>query len=610
MKTIRNLLLSAAAVLLTLPVSGQVVSHSRAQSTVSISQDDAEMLSGFWETHDPFASKLAQLGILLNVEPGEPGRLKVRVYERLAGNEKGGWFNTDNGGGASWDGHRLRIERNGKSTDVFPDQMAIDLTFNGQKRLWTGTYTRRGTTKAVVLSRPAGLLKPASNPFLGRWHENDTNRCVYIVQGSDGKLLAWRTTMSPSAVSFHEYGDALGVEIESNTVTLREGIAEADSTGNMPEKFVGKLSADGSQIVGHWQGSVRRAELGTGEATTFTRPVGPSCWSQSSNTKERVLLSRFQSEQDVAAKEAIMLKITTNYPDAGPALLNIARETKSMDTRWLAIRGIGDVKFRAAVPFLLQSLDSQSSYVRANSARALGEIGDPSAIRSLIRMLKNEQDSGVIEQTALAFEMLGAKEALPALKAKAENPSSQTRDWVLGAVEVLGSKRDIPFFAAFLFDNNYNVALDAAAALERLTGQDFGLPKCSGNGPCGVDYEGIKNAQRWWKAHKENWSLVTPMPSPTAGACPAATDVVVTRPEEPIAPPGLSELGGSISVTILVTVNPDGSVKSAQVERSSNSLAVDKAALNAARSSTYRPKIVNCHPVEGTYHFTVKFEPN
>src|SRR5437868_14818733 len=166
------------------------------------------------------------------------------------------------------------------------------------------------------------------------------------------------------------------------------------------------------------------------------------------------LLSRFQAEQDRAAKEAILENITTGYPDAGSALLNIASTTEDTDTTWPAIRGIGWLKFKDAAPFLKQSLSSRSNYVRANGARALGEIHDLSATPYLMRTLKNEQDSGVIEQTALALQMLGAREAVPLLKTMAANPSPQTRVWILGAVERLGSKPDIPFFATFLFDEN------------------------------------------------------------------------------------------------------------------------------------------------------------
>lgn len=216
------------------------------------------------------------------------------------------------------------------------------------------------------------------------------------------------------------------------------------------------------------------------------------------------LLSRFQSERDRAAKEALLDSITRGYPSSGSDLLEIARHTRDADTRWLAIRGIGWLKFRDAAPFLKQSLDSESSYVRANAARALGEIRDVSAAPALIGLLTSEQDNGVIEQTSLALQMLGAKAAVPVLKSRTENPSAQTRIWLLGAIEALDSKKDVPFFAGFLSDKEEIVAAFAARVIERSTGQDFGFPRCAVSGPCSYGH-GVKNAQSWWDSHKQDW---------------------------------------------------------------------------------------------------------
>lgn len=217
----------------------------------------------------------------------------------------------------------------------------------------------------------------------------------------------------------------------------------------------------------------------------------------------RTLLSRFQSEQDRAAKEIVLNDITNGYPDAGPSLLRLASKTRDAETCWLAIRGIGWLKYKSAAPFLKQSLVSKSNYVRANAARSLGELKEVSATADLVRLLNRERDSGVIEQTALALQMLHAHAAVPALKARSSNPSAQTRLWVLGAIETLESKPELVFFAGFLADNDQNVAAYAARALERMTGQDFGFPKC-GSGPCGYG-EGVRNAQRWWHDHRQEW---------------------------------------------------------------------------------------------------------
>lgn len=218
------------------------------------------------------------------------------------------------------------------------------------------------------------------------------------------------------------------------------------------------------------------------------------------------LVSRFQSEHDRATKESILLNITQNYPQSGAEVLRIARQAKDNDTTWLAIRGIGYLKFHDAAPFLKQSLGSESPYVRANAARALGEIHDTSATPALISLLKTEQDSGVIEQSALALQMLDAKAAVPVLKDRVANPSAQTRIWILGAIEVLDTKKDVPFFATFLSDKNDTVAAFAAHVIERFTSQDFGFPKCGEyGGPCSYG-DGVNNARSWWNAHKQEWA--------------------------------------------------------------------------------------------------------
>jgi hypothetical protein len=59
-------------------------------------------------------------------------------------------------------------------------------------------------------------------------------------------------------------------------------------------------------------------------------------------------------------------------------------------------------------------------------------------------------------------------------------------------------------------------------------------------------------------------------------------------------------------VAVAVTVNPDGTVKSA-VERGSWGEGTDYAVVNAARESNYIPATVNCQPVEGTYVFREMF---
>jgi hypothetical protein len=304
--------------------------EERAQFTVQPGQPDAEMLAGAWETDDPFAAKPTQMGIFLKMwanrrVPFHQGKvtgdgpqkfmsLDIRVYQRAAGEEKHGWFSTTNAGGASWDGNRLRIAFHGGGPGTFVQgDLALDLTFDVQKGVWTGTYTHDSVTKPVRLTRPGASRKAASNPFLGGWSESGrfgpsspasrVPQCVYIAQGSDGTLVSWRNTyLGPSINPREGYatatiqendGDALGVQINGDTLTLQEGIDWAGVAGKPPEEFTGKLSPDVTQILGTWGPSDPAIWGGRptppdqkpsrgGPVTTFTKMTGQSCWSQGS----------------------------------------------------------------------------------------------------------------------------------------------------------------------------------------------------------------------------------------------------------------------------------------------------------------------------------------
>jgi TonB family protein len=66
---------------------------------------------------------------------------------------------------------------------------------------------------------------------------------------------------------------------------------------------------------------------------------------------------------------------------------------------------------------------------------------------------------------------------------------------------------------------------------------------------------------------------------------------------------------GQLAATILVVVRADGSVDKVSVNKSSGTLSFDMASLHAARQSSYRPKVVDCHAVEGTYLFNATYTP-
>jgi HEAT repeat protein len=211
------------------------------------------------------------------------------------------------------------------------------------------------------------------------------------------------------------------------------------------------------------------------------------------------LVLQFRETHNVADKERVLNRIAQRGYEAGQPLLQLAKTTDDNDTRWLAIRGLGMLKFREAAPFLVDSLQSDEHYVRSNAARALGELRYSRAAPALIHLLEAEQDPGVIEQTSLALRMIKAEDAIPALKSRMSFNSTQTRCWLLDAIAGLGSKNDVPFIAKHLYSSDtisVDVPLCAARALATLTGEDFGLPHASGL----FDPQApVLKARKWWE---------------------------------------------------------------------------------------------------------------
>ena len=105
-------------------------------------------------------------------------------------------------------------------------------------------------------------------------------------------------------------------------------------------------------------------------------------------------------------------------------------------------------------------------------------------------------------------------------------------------------------------------------------------------------------------------AISSPMPSPMANTCPT-TEATVISATEPVFTMGMMNmLNGPVTVLAIVTVAVDGSPKAESIIKSSGFKPVDDAVLRAARASTYKPKMFNCEPVQGTYLFRVDYSPN
>jgi TonB family protein len=100
-------------------------------------------------------------------------------------------------------------------------------------------------------------------------------------------------------------------------------------------------------------------------------------------------------------------------------------------------------------------------------------------------------------------------------------------------------------------------------------------------------------------------------PQPAASACATPDRAAsVTHAVIPDYPDSARPLNlGPTTVLLQVTVGSDGELRSATIYKSSNNMAMDQAALRAARKSTYQGAITNCAPAGGIVLFHAPFDP-
>lgn len=95
----------------------------------------------------------------------------------------------------------------------------------------------------------------------------------------------------------------------------------------------------------------------------------------------------------------------------------------------------------------------------------------------------------------------------------------------------------------------------------------------------------------------------TPTPRPQCST-PYAAAHALTK-VDPETPEDAAGFTGTAQVQI--TLSQSGSVVAANIFQSAGNVLLDRAAVTAAKSSTYAPEIRDCHTVGGTYIFTATF---
>jgi TonB family protein len=102
-------------------------------------------------------------------------------------------------------------------------------------------------------------------------------------------------------------------------------------------------------------------------------------------------------------------------------------------------------------------------------------------------------------------------------------------------------------------------------------------------------------------------ALLLAVTNPNIPAC--AREATVVNAVAPVI--SKADYEPKVSARVLVSIDANGNVTGAKVMLSSGSTAIDDAALEAAKKSTYKPAIgLDCKPHAGEYDFHIATGPN
>lgn len=143
-----------------------------------------------------------------------------------------------------------------------------------------------------------------------------------------------------------------------------------------------------------------------------------------------------------------------------------------------------------AVEPLISALKDKNLDIRRMAASILGNIKDPRAVSPLTVAL-NDENRNVRMMAAWSLAQIGTPsiESLVAALRDGDSPARGDAAWALGKIK---HPRAVEPLIEALEDEKPDIQQDAAKALEKITGKDFGV-------------DPIK-WQNWWKQNKENFS--------------------------------------------------------------------------------------------------------
>jgi HEAT repeat protein len=180
-------------------------------------------------------------------------------------------------------------------------------------------------------------------------------------------------------------------------------------------------------------------------------------------------LAQLKSPDLIKRRIAIQELVTLRNPASAPAVIEALKD-KDDYVRTQAVRALGFMRYAAAGPQITRMLaEDKSREVRESAALSLRFINDPGAAPTLIKALKDPEESVRIMaiQTLAYFRNHAAAGPIAEL---AKDSSPRVRRSAITALGQLREAASQPTLVAALKDTDAAVRADAAQALGNLPG--------------------------------------------------------------------------------------------------------------------------------------------
>ncbi|MDD4004104.1 MAG: HEAT repeat domain-containing protein [Elusimicrobiaceae bacterium] len=175
-----------------------------------------------------------------------------------------------------------------------------------------------------------------------------------------------------------------------------------------------------------------------------------------------------------AAKALAKLSSDAMRAEAAKTVLPLLTSEDRL-ARASALDAAGSLKLKDAVLILLDILKNEKDPLRSRAASALGQIGDPAAIKPLLQAMSSPGDWQLQAAAAAALGELQYKPAAPVIIDLYKNANLAAKITLARALGTLKSTEAVSALGAGAADSDLRVKLTAIAALKEIGSPDAGV---------------------------------------------------------------------------------------------------------------------------------------